>query len=171
MTWGRYYNRSSQYRRCRVTRATNLKIMSVFGQEERVVRRGNMKPTQGKRYVRYSLMVLLIQLLCWPAGGLHAQNFAPPASAQKYSFYPQGGNFFGDLWPNNFVDLDTSAGIRAYKGSDYSYNGHLGIDTEIKGFAAQAVGVPVFAALDGTVIEAHDGEFDMNTQSGNQPVN
>jgi len=130
-----------------------------------------MKPTQGKRYVRYSLMALLTQLLCWPAGGLHAQNFAPPASAQKYSFYPQGGNFFGDLWPNNFVDVDTGAGIRAYNGSDYSYNGHLGIDTEIKGFAAQAVGVPVFAALDGTVIEAHDGEFDMNTQSGNQPVN
>jgi Peptidase family M23 len=59
----------------------------------------------------------------------------------------------------------------AYNGSDYTYNGHLGIDTEIKGFAAQAVGVPIFAALDGTVIETHDGEPDMNTQGGNIPVN
>lgn len=130
-----------------------------------------MKRTPPNKYVRHSLTIVLAQLFCWVTGDVHAQNFAPPGSAQKYSFYPQAGNFFGDLWPNNFVDLDTTAGIRAYNGSDYTYDGHRGIDTEIKGFAAQAVGVPVFAALDGTVIEAHDGEFDMNTQSGNQPVN
>ena len=47
---------------------------------------------------------------------------------------------------------------------NYTYDGHLGIDTEIPGLPPpRAVGVPIFAALDGTVLEAHDGEPDMNT--------
>src|ERR1044071_3332965 len=117
-----------------------------------------MKGTQQRQYLRYSRNVLLIQLLCSLAGPLQAQNFVPPASAQKFSFYPQGGNFFSDLWPNNFVDVDTGAGILAYNGSDYTYNGHNGCDTDISGFPAQAIGVPIFAVLDGTVLEAHDGE-------------
>jgi murein DD-endopeptidase MepM/ murein hydrolase activator NlpD len=53
--------------------------------------------------------------------------------------------------------------IESANGSDYTYDGHLGIDTEIAGFTAQAIGVPIFAALDGMVVEAHDGEPDMNT--------
>ena len=40
-------------------------------------------------------------------------NFAPPAGIQKYPFYPQGGNFFSDLFPTNFVDVDTTSGILA----------------------------------------------------------
>ena len=59
----------------------------------------------------------------------------------------------------------------AYSGTDYTYDGHNGCDTDISGFAAQAIGVPIFAALDGTVVEAHDGEFDMNTASNNSPAN
>ena len=90
---------------------------------------------------------------------------------KKLSFYPQGGIFFGDLFPTNFVDLDTGAGIRDWHCGDYTYDGHNGIDTEISAFAAQAVGVPIFAALDGTVIETHDGEPDMNTTSPDVPAN
>ncbi len=98
-------------------------------------------------------------------------GFAAPTCAKKYSFYPQGGNFFGDLFPTNFVDLDNSTGIQDWHCGNYTYDGHRGIDTDILGFAAQAVGVPIFAALDGTVVEAHDGEPDMNTQGQNVPAN
>ena len=98
-------------------------------------------------------------------------NFAPPAGTQRYSFYPQGGNFFGDLFPTNFVDVDTSSGFLAYNGSDYTYDGHTGIDTEITNFTAQDIGVPIFAALDGTVIATHDGEFDKNTMLNSLPPN
>jgi hypothetical protein len=33
------------------------------------------------------------------------------------------------------------------------------------------IGVPIFAALDGTVVDAHDGEFDRHTTSGPQKAN
>src|SRR5687767_2969362 len=85
-----------------------------------------------------------------PPQGAKAQDFAPPACIQKYSFYPQAGNFFGDLFPTNFVDLDPGSGISDWNCGDYTTDGHNGVDTEIRGLAAQAVGVPVFAALDGT---------------------
>ncbi len=98
-------------------------------------------------------------------------NFAPPGTIKKFPFYPQGGNFFQDLFPTNFVDLDTTGGILAYNGSDYTYDTHNGCDTDIDGFTAQAIGVPIFAALDGTVIAAHDGEFDMNTMFNSSPPN
>jgi hypothetical protein len=97
--------------------------------------------------------------------------FAPPAGTQKYSFYPQGGNFFSDLFPTNFVDVDTTSGSLAYNGSDYTLDGHAGIDTEITSFTAQDIGVPIFAALDGTVIQTHDGEFDKNTMLNSLPSN
>ena len=100
-----------------------------------------------------------------------APAFAPPPGTQKYAFFPHGGNFFEDLFPNNFVDLTTSSGIGDWHCTDYTYNGHLGIDTGILGFTAQAIGVPIFAVLDGTVIAAHDGEFDMNTGNGTDNPN
>ena len=98
-------------------------------------------------------------------------NFTAPTCATKYAFYPQAGNFFGDLFPTNFVDLDNSAGVLDWNCTNYTYDGHQGIDTEILGFPAQEVGVPIFAVLDGTVLEAHDGEPDMNTAFTNAPPN
>ena len=93
-----------------------------------------------------------------------AQEFAPPPGLKKYAFYPQAGNFFEDAFPGNFVDLDGSSGIRDWNCGGYTYDGHNGIDTGIRGgFAGQAIGVPVFAILDGTVNVAQDGEFDMHT--------
>lgn len=102
---------------------------------------------------------------------VQAQAFAPPPGTQKFAFFPQGGNFFGDLFPNNFVDLNPSSQIGDWHCTNYTFNGHLGIDTDIRGFAAQAIGVPIFAVLDGTVIDAHDGEFDMHTGNGADPGN
>lgn len=86
---------------------------------------------------------------------------APP---HLYEFWPQAGNLSGDLLPSGLVDLDPSPGVLSFDCTSWSYDGHTGQDSEIRGFAAQAVGVPVFAALDGTVVYTHDSEFDMNTE-------
>lgn len=125
--------------------------------------------------VKRSALLLAVAALTFSGAAQLARGqgngFVPPASIRKYPFYPQGGNFFVDLFPTNFVDVDSSSGILAYNGSDYTYDGHTGIDSEIPGFAAQDIGVPIFAALDGTVIETHDGEFDRNTMPNSLPAN
>ena len=100
-----------------------------------------------------------------------AQDFVPPPGIKKYLIYPHGGNYFVDLFPTNFVDLDPTSVLLAYNGSDYTFPEHTGIDTEITNFTAQEIGVPIFAALSGTVIETHDGEFDMNTELNSLPSN
>ena len=90
---------------------------------------------------------------------------------QPYTFHPQAGTLWQDLFMNNFVDLDPSAGAKDWDCSGYTYNGHLGHDIDIKSFQEQVIGVPIFAALDGTVVDAHDGEFDRNTTNGTQKAN
>ena len=65
---------------------------------------------------------------------------------QKYAFYPQAGVLWGDIFPNNFVDLDPSTGLLDWNGGNYTYDGHQGIDTDLISFSHQGIGVPVFAA-------------------------
>jgi uncharacterized protein (TIGR03437 family) len=101
-----------------------------------------------------------------------ATNAARPELAtQPYSFFPQAGTLWQDLLIFNYVDLDSTSGIRDWDCSDYTYNGHQGHDSDIRTFKEQEGGVPVFAVLDGTVIDTHDGEPDMNTAQGNRPAN
>ena len=83
----------------------------------------------------------------------------------RYSFYPLGGILGKDAFLSNAVDLDASAGIRDFDCSEYTYNGHRGIDVRLTSFRQQDIGVPVFAALDGTVMATHDGEPDRNLDS------
>ncbi|HXT23082.1 MAG TPA: M23 family metallopeptidase, partial [Thermoanaerobaculia bacterium] len=83
---------------------------------------------------------------------------------QRFHFFPQAGILGRDLFLNNYVDLDPSRTlIRDWDCSDYTYDGHQGHDSLIRSFREQAVGVPVFAVLPGRVVDAHDGESDMNT--------
>lgn len=98
-------------------------------------------------------------------------KLSPQAEPQSYPFHPQGGSLWQDLYITNFVDLDPSSGIRDWDCSAYTYDGHRGIDALIRSFREQMIGVPVFAALDGRVIDTHDGEPDMNTQQMNVPAN
>jgi hypothetical protein len=92
----------------------------------------------------------------------------PPAAAQAapavplYSFFPMGGRPYRDLITLTFNDLDPSAGLLDWSCGLLTYNGHDASDTIIRSFAEQAIGVPIFAVLPGTVIAAHDGEPDMN---------
>lgn len=88
-----------------------------------------------------------------------------------YPFFPQAGIFGQDLFMNNYADLDPSSGIVDWDCTDYTYNGHRGHDSGIRSFREQAIGVPIFAALDGRVVDSHDGEFDMNTEFSDAPAN
>ncbi len=94
-----------------------------------------------------------------------------PVQAPAYPFYPQAGILGQDLFLLNFADLDTGSGILDWDCSGYTYNGHRGHDSAIRGFRAQALGVPVYAALDGRVVDAHDGEDDMSVEATNKPAN
>lgn len=82
---------------------------------------------------------------------------------EKFSFYPMGGTLYGDLFTNNFVDLDPTGGILDWDCTDYTYNGHDASDVDLRSFGEQVIGVPIFAALDGTVSATNDGEDDMHT--------
>ncbi|MFY9826003.1 MAG: M23 family metallopeptidase [Thermoanaerobaculia bacterium] len=83
-----------------------------------------------------------------------------------YPFFPQSGVLGRDLFITNFTDLNSRLGdtaIQDWDCSQYTYDGHQGHDSLIRSFREQAIGVPVFAALDGVVVDTHDGEPDMNT--------
>lgn len=80
-----------------------------------------------------------------------------------YEIYPQAGNLWQDLFIPAYVDLDPGSGILDWDCTQYTYNGHTGNDSAIRTFREQAIGVPIFAPLDGTVVDVHDGEPDMNT--------
>jgi len=81
-----------------------------------------------------------------------------------FPFFPQAGILGRDLFLNNFTDQDPAPGlVRDWDCSAYTYDGHQGHDSLIRSFREQAIGVPIFAVLAGTVIDTHDGEPDMNT--------
>jgi len=87
-----------------------------------------------------------------------------PGGTASYSFQPIAGNVWQDRFIQNFVDLDSSSsGILDWDCTDFTYDGHKGHDIGLRFFGEQDVGVPIFAALDGTVVATHDGEFDRNT--------
>jgi hypothetical protein len=91
---------------------------------------------------------------------------------QPYPFYPRAGNFLEDLLINSFVDLDrTFPGILDWNCGTCTYEGHLGEDSPLRGFQQQDTGVPVYAALDGIILDAHDGEPDRNQSSQDVPAN
>jgi len=94
--------------------------------------------------------------------GAHGDDTAP----FLYPFFPQAGILGQDLFITNFTDLNSRPGdtaIQDWDCSEYTYDGHHGHDSLIRTFREQAIGVPVFAALDGVVVDTHDGEPDMNT--------
>jgi murein DD-endopeptidase MepM/ murein hydrolase activator NlpD len=78
----------------------------------------------------------------------------------EFTFYPQAGILWQDLYPNNFVDLDPGPGVRDYMCGTQTYDGHTGTDSDIRSFREMDIGVPVFAALDGRVIQVEDGQYD-----------
>lgn len=99
-------------------------------------------------------------------------ELAGPAVAPTYPMYPQAGNPNGDLTCTNYVDLRSGSGIRDWRCTGYTYNGHDASDALIRTFGEQDIGVPIFAALDGRVVSVVDGYFDRNIQwAGTGPAN
>ena len=91
-----------------------------------------------------------------------AEGGVAASSARPYPFFPMAGNADEDRIHGNFVDLNPSGAILDYRCSAISYNGHQGIDTDLRQLVHQDMGVPVYAALDGTVVFIRDGEPDDN---------
>jgi hypothetical protein len=105
---------------------------------------------------------------------MHALVYGPVQNHSDgpalYPFYPQACNLYGDVLINNYVDLNGAAGaVQSYDCSVLTYDGHQGIDSTIRTFSEQLIGVPVFAALDGTVVARADGNPDMNTSCTGSP--
>ncbi len=93
------------------------------------------------------------------------------AGAPLYEFFPMAGTLDRDIQAGNWVDLDPSPASLIWDCSNFAANGHRGVDVEVRSFAEQAIGVPVFAIADGVVSFTHDGEPDMNTQQLGQVSN
>jgi murein DD-endopeptidase MepM/ murein hydrolase activator NlpD len=97
-------------------------------------------------------LVVLVAVSASGAGGANGEG--------EFTFYPQAGILWQDLYPNNFVDLDPGPGVRDYMCGTQTYDGHTGTDSDIRSFREMDIGVPVFAALDGRVIQVEDGQYD-----------
>lgn len=91
-----------------------------------------------------------------------------PAAIQPYELHPQAGTIGQDLIITNFVDLDSlKLRLRVYNCQHhYTYDGHTGHDIAIRSFGEQDIGVPVFAAVAGTVVATGDGQFDRSIRLG-----
>ncbi|TAH38486.1 MAG: M23 family metallopeptidase [Planctomycetota bacterium] len=89
-----------------------------------------------------------------------------------YTFYPLAGTFGADIQLGGFVDLDPAPGaFHDFECGVRSYDGHAGIDTPIRSFEEQALGMPVLAARAGTVVFTRDGRPDMNLGGSTDPGN
>jgi hypothetical protein len=87
-----------------------------------------------------------------------------PSALDNLKLYPVAGTLGKDIFIPYFVDLDkTPFDERDFLCTDYTFDGHTGHDPYIRSFREQDLGVPIFAPLDGTVIEVHDGEPDQQT--------
>jgi murein DD-endopeptidase MepM/ murein hydrolase activator NlpD len=95
-----------------------------------------------------------------------------PTTRHLYPFYPQGGTLWQDLFVNNFTDQNSAAGsFNDFDCTEFAYDGHQGHDSLVRSFVEKRIGVPIFAALPGTVVDRHDGEPDENTALNNVPAN
>jgi hypothetical protein len=112
-------------------------------------------------------------IVCVVVAGLLA-GVAPgaagaPSAVPDMTFYPQAGILWRDLYVNNFVDLDPGPGLLDYACGTQTYDGHTGIDSEIRSFREVEIGVPIFAVLDGRVIQVTKGLYDRNHGSQRTP--
>ncbi|MBV6458290.1 MAG: hypothetical protein HONBIEJF_01416 [Fimbriimonadaceae bacterium] len=95
----------------------------------------------------------------------------PMGLPRKYPMIPIGATQWQDSPVTGFVDVKAGVGAMDWDGTNFTYDFHTGHDMVIRGFAEQEVGVPVFAALDGTVLFAVDGHPDHNTNHEPTPPN
>jgi len=93
----------------------------------------------------------------------HAPESVSSGEPGRLAVYPVAGTPGRDVAIPYYVDLDPTSARRDFHCSDLTFNNHAGHDPYIRSFAEQRIGVPVFAARDGVVIDVRDGEPDENT--------
>ena len=96
---------------------------------------------------------------------LVAPGSAGVAEPPVFSFYPQAGIPWQDVYFGNFVDLDPGPGVLDWSCGSQTYDGHTGEDSLIRSFHEKRIGVPVFAALDGVVAEVQYGLPDEHVEA------
>jgi murein DD-endopeptidase MepM/ murein hydrolase activator NlpD len=104
----------------------------------------------------------------------NVKDFSVTPDAKPPQFIiPLGGipNFNWTIM--NYVDNDPAKDSSSdYRGGDFTYEGHRGVDIVLPTFAQMDQGVPVLAAALGTVVDTDTGHFDRSIVADNsQPVN
>ncbi|MFO0832260.1 MAG: M23 family metallopeptidase [Phycisphaerales bacterium] len=92
-------------------------------------------------------------------------------AGSTFDHFPQAGNWQRDLSEGLFVDLDPTGGVESWNCGTLTYDSHAGCDSGLRTFAEVDIGVPVFAALPGTVVGFSDGYPDHNLQPDGNPGN
>jgi|SRR6188472_432003 len=115
-------------------------------------------------------VLLLTVLVLAFAGASLAAPTSGPTEPPVLPFYPQSGLPWQDLYFANFVDLDPGPSTLDWSCGTQTYDGHTGEDSIIRSFQEKRIGVPVFAAVDGIVIEVSDLLPDEHVERTMTPV-
>ena len=91
---------------------------------------------------------------------------APLYAQQVFPFWPQGGEPGQDLAATNFRDHGGLLLNQSFRCDSNAVNNHSGTDVLVRSFAETNIGIPLFAALDGTVCSLNDSAYDQCTSSG-----
>lgn len=102
------------------------------------------------------LIFVLALAVCALAIGARAAHVPQGTGPATFPFYPQAGILWKDLYFANFVDLDPGPGTLDWNCGHQTYDTHSGEDSIIRSFREKRIGVPVFAAIDGTVVDVSD---------------
>ena len=94
----------------------------------------------------------------------------PTAGPPPSPSIPRRGIPWQDLYFANFVDLDPGPVVLDWNCGTQTDDGHTGEDSIIRSFQEKRIGVPVFAAIDGTVIDVSDLLPDEHTADTMTPV-
>ena len=100
-------------------------------------------------------------------------DFTPqPTDIPGPMLFPMGGELQQDWSTVNYVDVHRESGQRQdFRGGNYQYDGHDAFDIALPNFERMDQGVPVYAALGGTVFFVEDGHFDRETGWSGSPAN
>jgi len=115
---------------------------------------GNRKQTSASRAACLGFAVAI-----WLLGGIIPAGADDPAPSLGL---PIDCRLTKDCWLVNLVDLDSGPGVRDYKCSAHSYDGHKGTDFAIRDAQRMRDGVPVVASAAGTVKAVRDGMRDID---------
>ena len=96
-----------------------------------------------------TVLLAIISLAATPAAGDFSLAFPLDCTLGKSCFI------------QNFVDQDPSSAARDFSCGSLTYDAHSGTDFALPDLAAQARGVNILAAADGTVLGARDGMADI----------